>query len=363
MRVLFCGGGTAGHVYPNIAISETILKNDPNSKIAYAVTANGIENDIVPFKKYKIDAIGFKRSLSFKNLYFFKSLIQSIKQSKEIISEFRPDVIVGTGGYATYPVVYAGSKMGIKTVLHESNVIPGKAILKLEKRADKILINFEETKEYFKHKEKIVKVGNPLRQSCSNTNKENTKARYNIKNQLVVTCFGGSLGATRINEAVIELIDNLLKHRRDIVLFWATGKKEYEKIRSILRKKMLDRLNNVKIFDYITNMPEIIAISDIVVSRAGSMTISELALAGKCTIIVPSPNVTNNHQYKNAKLLADNDATNLITESELNILTDRVKELLFDEKKREKYEKKIKKFADFDANKKFYLELMKTIEL
>jgi UDP-N-acetylglucosamine--N-acetylmuramyl-(pentapeptide) pyrophosphoryl-undecaprenol N-acetylglucosamine transferase len=186
---------------------------------------------------------------------------------------------------------------------------------------------------------------------------------YDIGNQFVITCFGGSLGATRINEAVIELIDNLLKHRRDIVLFWATGKKEYEKIRGILRKKMLDRLNNVRVFDYVTNMPEIIAISDIVVSRAGAMTISELALAGKCTIIVPSPNVTNNHQYKNAKLLADNDATNLITESELNILTDKVKELLFDEKKREKYEKKIKKFADFDANKKFYLELLKTMEL
>ena len=150
MRVLLCGGGTAGHVNPAIAIGEIIEKNEPDSKIAYVVTKNGIENELVAYKKYTIDVKGFRRNKIFSNIKRVILLSRAIKESKKIINEFRPDMIVGTGGYATFPVIYAGQKMGIKTALHESNYFPGKAIKSLYKKTDLVMVNFEETKELLK---------------------------------------------------------------------------------------------------------------------------------------------------------------------------------------------------------------------
>jgi len=357
MRILFCGGGTAGHVYPNIAIAESFLRNCPDSRIAYITTENGIENGLVTFKKYHIHVIGLKRSLSLKNVKFIGLLIKGIEDCKKIIREFRPDVIIGTGGYATFPVIYAGYKLGIKTVVHESNLIPGKAIKHLEKIVDRIFVNFEESKSYFKYKEKVIQTGNPVRQGYYLINKIEARKNLNIKEKNVVLCFGGSLGATKINDAAIELIDNLIKYRDDIVFLWATGKTEYNEIQKKIKEKGFDKLKNIKIYDYISNMPEMLASSDIVICRAGAMTISEVALCSKSAIFIPSPNVTDNHQYKNAKILADNECAVLLTEDELYKLTDSVRELLENQAKREEMESKIQRFATIDANKIIYKEI------
>lgn len=361
MRILFCGGGTAGHVYPNIAIAETFKRNEINVKMAYVATEDGIENRLIDFKKYKIDVIGLNKTSLIKNINCLKKLVQSIGECKRIIKEFRPDVIIGTGGYATFPVIYAGNKLGIKTILHESNILPGKAIRSLEKRANKIFVNFEESKQYFKNKDKIIRTGNPVRQAFYSISKEKAREALNIKEKYVILCFGGSLGASKINNSAIELIDNLVRHRKDIFLIWATGKKEYTKIKSQLIHLGLSKLKNVMIRDYIDNMPEVLASTDIVICRAGAMTISEVALCGKCTIFIPSPNVANNHQYKNAEALFNKEAARLLKESELFRLTDEVRELIENEEKRIAMEKEIRKFAVEDANKVIYREILNII--
>ncbi len=361
MRILFCGGGTAGHVYPNIAIAEAFKKNNSNVELAYVATLNGIENELVPFKKYQINAVGLKRKITIENFKFFYRLIESIKQSEKIIKSFSPDVIIGTGGYATFPVIYAGHKLGIKTVLHESNLVPGRAIKQLEKKADIIFVNFKESIEYFKNKEKIFHVGNPLRQGYYSIEKQLSRNKLEIKHKNVILCFGGSLGAEKINNAAICLVEDFIKQRNDTLFLWATGKKDFARVIDVLKYKGLDKIKNVIVSDYIYDMPSYLSASDIVICRAGAMTLSELALCQKCAVLIPSPNVTNNHQYKNAKALYDKGAASLIKEEEINKLTDEIKDLVDNDQKRKNMENKITKFSVKNANKRIYEKIIDLI--
>ncbi|MBE6674169.1 MAG: undecaprenyldiphospho-muramoylpentapeptide beta-N-acetylglucosaminyltransferase [Ruminococcaceae bacterium] len=354
MRVLFCGGGTAGHVTPAIAIAQTIMRNSNENKVAYVVTRNGIENRLVDFKKYVIDVIGFKRKFSFDNFKFIYKQIKAIEDCKRIITEFHPDIVFGTGGYATYPVVIAAKKMGIKTVLHESNAIPGKAVLSLQKKVDKILINFEDSKKYFKHSDKIILTGNPIRNNFEAYEKAEIKRQLGIRQRYVILCTGGSMGANRINSSAVELIDNIVKLQKEIFFIWSTGKKEYESSIQMLKSRGLFGLNNVMLSDYFANMPQLMASADVVISRAGAMTISELAYTKKASILVPSPNVTNNHQYINASTLEKSGAAIMITEDKLYLLVDIVKDLIYNESKRKLLEENIGEYAMKDANKKIF---------
>lgn len=361
MRVLFCGGGTAGHVNPAIAVAETVMQSSKDNKVAYVTTLNGIENRLVNFKKYTIDVIGLKRSLSPKNFVFLYKQLKAIEKCKDIIREFRPDIIFGTGGYATYPVIVAGNKLGVKTVLHESNVIPGKAILSLEKRADKIFVNFEETKEYIKHKEKVLRTGNPLRRGFESCTKGQARQQLGIKQKYVVLCMGGSLGAEKINQATIEMIENLIRQRKDILLIWSTGKNEYANVNAELKEKRLISLENLICSDYFENIYLQMAAADVVISRAGAMTISELAYMKKASIIIPSPNVTNNHQYFNARTLHDTLSAVLITEDVLYSLSDTVRELIMSSDKRKDLEENISDFSVKNANSVILQEMEKML--
>lgn len=354
MRILFCGGGTAGHVNPAIAVAQTVMRNSNDNKVAYVTTINGIENQLVDFKKYQIDVIGLKKGISFKNLSFFYKQVKAIEKCKEIIKEFHPNVIFGTGGYATYPVIVAGHKLGIKTVLHESNAVPGKAILSLEKKADKILVNFEESKNYFTDKSKVMRVGNPLRSGFEVNSKEQAKKDLKIKQKYVILCTSGSLGAERINNAAIELTDNFIRNRKDICFVWSTGKKEYERTIEILKRRELLGFDNVIVSDYFPNIFTYISAADIVISRAGAMTISELSYLKKAVVLVPSPNVANNHQYINAKALEKNGAAILLSENRLYSLVDVIKEMIANEGKRKELESNIESYASKDANKIIY---------
>lgn len=353
MRVLFCGGGTAGHVNPALAVAQTILRNSSESKVAYVTTLNGIENRLVDFKKYTIDVIGFKRGISLKNFEFLYKQFKAVEVCKKIIKEFHPDLIFGTGGYATYPVIKAGKKMGIKTVLHESNAIPGRAIKSLEGIADKILVNFESSVDYFKHKDKVICTGNPIR-NIIEFDKIAAKKLLSVKQKTVILCTSGSLGADRINRAASEIIDNIVKDNKDILFVWATGRNEYNSCIEMLRKKYSKPLENVILKDYFENLPLYMAMSDIVISRAGAMTISELAYLGKASILIPSPNVANNHQLKNAEVLERNNAAEMITEDRLYTLVDTVKELMTNDRKRTNLEKSILRYAKKNANRKIY---------
>lgn len=361
MRVLFCGGGTAGHVNPSIAIAQTVLRNSIDNRVAYVATETGIENRLVSFKKYNIDVVGLKRSLSFKNIKFLYKQLKAIEKCKEIIREFRPDIIFGTGGYATYPVVAAGAKMGIKTVLHESNAIPGRAILSLEKKADKIFVNFLESTKYFKDKQKILHTGNPLRNGFETYEKKEAKRILGIQEKSVILCVGGSLGAERLNDSVIEMIENLVRQRNDIFLIWSTGRNGYDRAKQKLRAKGLHKIENVLLSEYFDNMPVVMAAADVVVSRAGAMTVSELAYMNKASVIVPSPNVTNNHQYLNAKALSDSLSALMITEDRLYALTDSVRELLSNEAERRRLEKNIGQYSVRDANKLIFNSMLELL--
>ena len=360
MRVLLCGGGSAGHVNPALAIAETILKNAPKSKVAYVCTVSGIENDLVHMKKYHIDVSGINKHSLTKNIKSVFLAIKAIKKSKEIIQDFSPDVVIGTGGYATFPVISAAKKLKIKTVLHESNAFPGRTIKLLESKADLILTNFLDSEKYFKDKSKIECVGNPVREKFLSSNREVAKEK--IKQRYVILCCGGSLGAEKINEAAIDIVENFIRYRPDVKLILSTGKKSYYDVCETVRKKRLDKLENFSILEYIHDMANKMAMADIVISRAGATTISELATMQKCSILIPSPNVANNHQYKNAKALEEDGAAIVITEDRLYTLTDVAKDLIGDREKRKSMERKIKSFYNPNANQKIYESIMNLVE-
>ncbi len=362
MRVLLCGGGTAGHVNPALAIAQTIQKNSPSSEIAYVVTKGGIENKLVPYKKYEINVKGLKRSISLSNLKTIFLTLGAISESKKIIKEFKPDIIVGTGGYACYPVIYAGHSLGVKTVVHESNAVPGKALKMLENKVDKIFLNFKEAGQYFKDKSKLIHSGNPIREGFGILSKEDARNKLGIKEKYVILCYGGSLGARAINEGAIQIAENLIKDDKSIRLIWASGKREYKEMYYLIRDKGLEKLKNLDFNEYIYDMPDKIACADVVICRAGAMSISETAFSGKCVILIPSPNVVDNHQYKNAHALSSVSASIMMTESEIFNLTDTVKELIDDDEKRASYSKRIKSFSVKDSNKIIYNEIKKLLK-
>ncbi len=362
MRVLFCGGGTAGHVNPALAIAQTIKRNIPYSDFAYVVTPNGIENQLVDFRKFEIEAYGLKRKICFSNIKSITSTIKAIGKCKRIIKEFRPNIIIGTGGYASFPVLYAGSKLGVKTLIHESNAYPGKATKMIAKYVDKILVNFDYTKKYFDSNVNVVCTGNPLREGFDSFEKSEMKKKYGFENKCIILCYGGSLGASAINESAIQLIENFIKDNTEIALIWASGKRDYEKMYYLLKEKEYDKLKNVILCDYIYDMNEKIAMADIVICRAGAMTVSEMAYCKKCTVFIPSPNVTDNHQYKNAKLLEEKNAAVLIPEERIHELTDTIKELVFSPEKRALYESQISLFSSYDSNKIIFKEILDLIK-
>ena len=352
MRVLLCGAGSAGHVNPSIAIGETIKKYSPKSKIAYVATVSGIENDLVEFEKYHIDVRGIKRKLSLSNVKSVYLTLASISKSKKIIKEFCPDIIVGTGGYATFPVAYAGKRLGVKVALHESNVVPGKAIKMLENYADVIFTNFKESQEHFKNKEKLCHVGNPLRHGFSEVPTGNNNAKE------VILCYGGSLGAEALNNAALDVVDNLIRYRPNTVFILATGKRNYYDVCQKIKQRRLDTIKNFIVYEYIYDMASVMASADIVISRAGAITISELASLKKVSILVPSPYVADNHQLKNAQALEKQGAALIVREDCLYTLTDTVKELLKDNSKKMKMKLKIGDFYVKDANERIYNKLI-----
>lgn len=371
MRVLLTGGGTGGHVNPALAIGNTIMQNEPGSVIGYVGTPKGIENKLVPeeYRMYHVDIQGIRRSLSLSNLRTAYLTVVSPIRAKKIIKEFKPDIVIGTGGYVCWPVIKAAASLKIPTALHESNAVPGVAVKALSRYVDRVYVNFEETLDYLSCKDKLMHVGNPLKSGFSSVEKD--FARQEIKMpescKYMILSYGGSLGAQIINESVIEVMKNFSSKHPEIYHVHACGARGYESIRAAFEANGLDKYENLSLNEYIYDMPMKMAAADVVISRAGAMTVSELAMSGKTAIFIPSPNVTNNHQYKNAKVLADADSALLIEEKDLEggkRLADELARLFAPEgdKMRAELEKKIRQFAVIDANKLIYNDLKKLIK-
>ncbi len=368
MRVIMTCGGTGGHINPAIAIANTIKENIPDAEILFVGTEKGQESKLVPREGYEIKFVkseGIRRSLSLANI---KALIMSQISpflAKKIIREFKPDVVIGTGGYACWPILKAASMMKIPSIVHESNAIPGMAVKMLQNSVDKILVNFERTSDFLKKKYKVLKVGNPLRTSFDNMDKNAARAQMGIKeNELFVLSYGGSGGAEYLNEVAVELMSKYLEKSPRVKFLHAAGARNYAESLERFKNLGADKIPNAELVEYIYDMHTKMAAADLIICRAGAMTVSELSMMGKAAIIIPSPNVVDNHQYKNAKVLADANAAVLLEEKDVTAesLWAKIGELLADESARRELESNIKQFANPDANQLIFDEIMRLIE-
>lgn len=318
MRVMLTGGGTAGHVTPALAVAEELLLDNPHVEILFIGREGGGENEAVrkagiALKTLKIQ--GLKRKISMENLKSLYYALSAQNAAKKIIKEFNPDVILGTGGYVCWPVIRAGQSLDIPTALHESNITPGLTTKLLAKRCVKVLLNHTETKQYLKNEANIAVVGNPLRIGFKKIKKDEARKKLSLSpNDVFILSFGGSIGAQKLNETAIGVMEEYSVRDPDVKHIHAVGKRYFDEIKN---NKLADGYCGCKIVDYINDMPTLLSAADIVISRAGAMTISELAAVGVASILIPSPNVSNNHQLKNAQKLQKAEAAMLIEEKEL----------------------------------------------
>lgn len=324
MHILFAGGGTAGHINPALAEAAYVKLKEPDAVISYIGTAKKLEATLVPkagYNFYTIDVAGFQRRLTVKNIArnvvaVSKAVTSSIK-AKRLLKELKPDIVVGTGGYVSGPVLREAVKLGIKTAIHEQNAFPGVTTKMLAPKVDAVMLAMPEAEKYLKCKNKPVVTGNPVRLDFLSLDKEKSKAALHLDNRPVVLSFGGSLGAAPINNAVADMIAKLYKSQ-NIMFIHATGKNGYEQTKAMLSEKGVDlSADNVRILPYIDDMADHMAAADIVIGRAGAITLTEIEAAGRASILIPSPYVAENHQYHNAMTLKNRNAAEVIEQKDL----------------------------------------------
>lgn len=356
MKVLISGGGTAGHINPGIAIAKYIKSKNPDCEIIFIGTQKGLETKLVPRENFELKLIkvrGFKRKLSVDTLVAIKELFQGLHEARSIIKQFKPDIVIGTGGYVCGPVVFNAATMGIPTLIHEQNAFPGVTNKLLSRFVDKVAISFKESEKFFKNKKKVVFTGNPIRSELLNTDRKAAREKLKIeKDKPLVVIFGGSRGAEPINNAVSELISSH-KDENSFHMLFATGEAQYDKI--------VKRLGNysskyINVVPYIYDMADVMAAADLVVCRAGAITLSELTALGVPAILIPSPYVTANHQEYNARALEKQGAGIVILEKNLNhnLLYEQINYLLKDRNKLKEMAENSKNMGITNASEKIY---------
>lgn len=368
MNVVIAAAGTGGHINPGIAIANKIKEEDKNSKVLFIGTNRGLENDLVPRAGYElktVNAYGIERKLTVQNFKRLYSTIKSIKEAKKILTEFKADVVIGTGGYICMPVILAANKLKIPTLLHESNAFPGVAVRLLSKKVNTVLVGFEDAKLRLKKAKNVVVTGNPTKikkQNLTSNQKEEIIRSIGLNtNKPIVLVFGGSQGAKSINESFINIIKN--KKNKEYQIIWAAGPSQYEEIKEKLNDDNINinNIENVKIVPYIYNMEEIMNVVDLVVCRSGAMTITEISIVGKPAIFIPFPFATENHQEYNAKVLEKVGAAEIILDKELNadILDKKIREIVISKDKVIKMGENANKCATQNVTDKIYQEVNK----
>lgn len=321
MRVIMTGGGTGGHIYPAVAIADEIKKRDKDAEILFVGAEIGMEGTLVPKCGYDIKLIpveGFERGKILCNLDILQKYHRANKMSKKILKDFKPDVVIGTGGYASAPVVKTAQKMGISTYIHEQNAFPGISNKMQEKNAVKVFLGFEEGSKHFRHPEKHVVTGNPVRADFIEADRQKSRQALGFKDSdFVLLAFGGSQGAGRINKAMIKVIE-AFNGVEDIKICLGTGRYYYDAIIRELEEKGIEPKDNIKIMEYIDDMPKLLSASDLVVSRSGALTVAEVTVCGVPAAFIPSPNVSGNHQFFNAKAVEEKGGAIIIEEKELD---------------------------------------------
>ena len=368
MRILFSGGASGGHVNPALAIAEIMKANYPDCEIAFVGTPDGIENDLVPqagYKLYKIKIEGVNGKTGVGKLKAYAHAFTSQFAAKKIIKEFKPDIVIGTGGYACWPALKVAAQMRIPTMLHESNSQPGMAVRKLQETVDVIMTNFENTKEKLSPRACVVNVGNPVRRDCSVLTREVARKKLGIDaEKFVILSFGGSLGAIALNDVCVDYMKNFAALHDDVISFHIGGKIYYEDAKKKFdQAKLLDNERNV-LMKFTNDLPTYMAAADIVICRAGAMTITELARMGKAAIIIPSVNVTDNHQYTNAKALSDANAAILLEENDISsgVIAEKLEMLYCNPNTRLEMSNNVKAFASDDVEKLIFENISKLLE-
>ena len=366
MKVVIAAAGTGGHINPGIAIANKIMEKEPDSKIIFIGTPRGLENDLVPRAGYElktIDAYGINRKINLDNIKRLYKTTKSVGEAKKILKEFKPDVVIGTGGYICVSVGIAANRLKIPIVLHESNAFPGVAIKLLSKKAKAVLLGFEDAKTRLPKAKNVVVTGTPTKIKSSkltDEEKANLRSALMLKSGLpLVLVFGGSQGARSINNAIIGIIENKLNKNYQII--WAAGKGNFENIKQQLAEKNMDidNIENAKIMPYIYNMQEVMETSDLVVSRSGAMTITEISIVGKPAIFIPFPFATENHQEYNARVLEKVGAAKIILDKNLNYknLNDTIELMVENKEQLKEMGKKAGKIANTNVEENIYNEI------
>ena len=375
MKILLTGGGTAGHVNPALAIADAMRELDPETQCLFAASdmPRDKANDLIPRAGYELRHVhirGMRRpAVHPANFALPFIMLRSRAQARRLIREFSPDLIVGTGGFACWPVVAEGAAAGIPTAVHESNALPGKAILQLRHRVDRIFVNFPETADRLGlsegEKDKVIRVGNPVMTGFRAVSREEARRQLGIAEDTVsVLAFGGSLGASRLNDALTDLADAVAREFPHVRLTFAAGKRDYERTAERLKAGAAAGCPRIRLLDYIYDMPIQMAAADLVVSRAGAMTVSELSLLGRAAVLVPSPYVADNHQFRNAQALVRAGAGVCVAEDGLpdGALTQAVLPLLERPSERDAMGRRLQaEFACPDANEKIRGELLRLL--
>ena len=348
MRIVLCGGGTAGHVNPALAVAEEIIRQDKNNKVLFIGRRGGKENTLITNAGFSVETIeiqGIKRQFTLENFERIKNAFKAKKEAEKIIQSFNPDIILGTGGYVCWPVISAGHSLGIPTSIHESNIIPGLTTKLLSLKSDLILLNHKTTGKRLIKSTKTVVVGNPLRSDFMNGNRITARKKLNLKeDDIFILSFGGSIGSEKLNQCSLNLMKHFSSKQANVMHVHASGERYFEKIKNA---GSIFENQRCEVKPYIHNMSEMMYAADIVICRCGAMTLSELSHVGVSSILIPSPNVTGNHQLKNAKHLSDMGAAILIEEKNLNseVLIKTVKDIKNDKSGRKKRAKIIKSLS------------------
>lgn len=358
-KFILSGGGTGGHIYPAIAIADELKSRYPNAEFLFVGASDRMEMDKVPQAGYNIEGLwisGVQRKLTLKNLAFPLKLLMSLLRSKKIIKKFKPDAVIGTGGFASGPLLQVATSKGVPSLIQEQNSYPGITNKLLSKKVNTICVAYDGLEKFFP-KEKIKLTGNPIRKdllSVTGKHVEGKDAFGLIHSKHTLLVLGGSLGARRINQLVETHIE--VFEAQNVQMIWQCGKLYYDQY------KQYDTMDNVQVHAFLNNMDMAYAAADVIISRAGAISVSELCIVGKPVIFIPSPNVAEDHQTKNAKAVADKDAAILIREKDLEV--DFVKTftaLMSDEDRRKTLSENIKKLALVNATNDIVNEVEKLI--
>ena len=371
MKVLMTGGGTAGHINPALAIADTIRQHHPDAEILFVGTPQGMEARLVPaagFDFTSMPVAGFQRKLSLTNIRrnaeAIGHLILSGRRSAKIIRDFQPDIAIGTGGYVSGPILRKAAQMGVPVLVHEANAFPGVTVKMLARYCECVMIAVEDAKKRLPDGTKTVVTGNPVRAEILEYDRETARRELGVDDRPLIVSFGGSLGARTINESMLDLLARSAKDGRyqHIHGYGKYGSFVLDELKA--RGVELSQCGNRDVREFIKDMPRVMAAADLVICRSGAMTLTEIQAQGKAAILIPSPNVAENHQYYNAMALVDRGAADIIVESDITpgLLTEKADALAGNAAKLREMSANARKMAILDSRERIYRIVKKVLQ-